>query len=292
MGCVEVLYSRSRLGPIYLRCCIDGRGYVSVARVLRRRGGGERVLGRARLCRAIPFLGDYCRVCAHPLPPGCRCRAHREEWEVLDKTLAVGMYYTKDVIEELTDRGMRIGNGLTSLILELKSRRLAAPLLSIAMATVLHERLFDIGVGDVDVVTYVPKHSSELKTDADTGERYNQAELLAEEVARIIGTPVKPLVIKTRPLSLSRLDIEERYRRSRSVYRISERLINEVKGLRVLLVDDVRTSGATANAIAEKLKEAGASRVYLLVAGRATFRHQFIEFVEYRYGLRSRGPKR
>jgi len=236
-----------------------------------------------RLCKAIPYIGSYCTVCAHPLATG-DCRAHNSELEFLDRTIAVGLYYTSDVRAELAVRGIALGNALTYHILELKNRIAAAPVLGAAMALVMRERLFDVGPEDVDVVTYVPKDPSEYKVDIETGERYNQAELLAIIVSRATGKPLRQLVTKTRPLTLSGLSMHERYVRAKEAYRVLEDVKSEVKGLRVLLVDDVRTSGATGNAIAEKLKSAGASRVYLLVAGRATFKPQFMEFIEQRRG--------
>ena len=278
MKCIELPYLRSRLGAVYLRCCISDDGFVDVFRVLKR-SGKEVVMRGVRLCKAIPFLGAYCDVCAHPLPLNYVCRAHSSEREVLDKTIAVGMYYTKDVVEELASQGIWARNALTSYILELKNRKLVAPLLGIAMATVLHTRIFGISPDDIDIVTYVPKHPMELKRDVDTGEEYNQSELLAEIVSRVLNKPLKSLVIKTQPLSLSGLRTEDRYKHAREVYRIDREYINDIKGSRILIVDDVRTSGATANAIAEKLKGVGASKTYLLVAGRATLKTQFIEFV-------------
>lgn len=163
-----------------------------------------------------------------------------------------------------------LSNILTHYILGVKQSRSYVPPLAASMALVLKERVYGIGVSDIDVVTFVPKHRSELKEDLEDRVRYNQAELLANWIGQYLGLEVVEIVEKLRPLSLAGLDVHERYRIASNVYRLKSGARYLVEGKRVLLVDDVRTSGATANTIARLLKDAGAKRVYLLVAGRAT----------------------
>ena len=75
------------------------------------------------------------------------------------------------------------------------------------------------------------------------------------------------------------LSLEDRYTKSQEVYQIREQLQSSIEDARILLVDDVRTSGATANVIAKKMKEAGTKKVYLLVAGRASYKDLFAEII-------------
>jgi len=254
----------------------DGSVYVRVRRV--RGSGGEL---RTRLCKAIPYLGNYCERCAHPLAPGTFCTAHDPQREYLDKTLAVGLYLTNDVLLELTLKGLSVPNELTNLIRALKISKEAALKLGVSMALVVKGRLFGIGVEDIDYITYVPKLESELKVDIDTNKRYNQAELLAKVISKVLNIEVIDAVVKTKPVSLLGLNISDRYDLAMSSYEVNRGVIRELEEARILLVDDVRTSGATGNAIARKLKEAGAKRVYLLVAGRATFKSQLLKFIDY-----------
>jgi len=219
-----------------------------------------------RIAKLIPYFKKYCRKCAHPLPLSWRnCKAHDERLEHVDATLAAGLYYTRRVREELG-----LSNVLTGYILGAKQSKSYIPLLAAAMALVVKEKVYGVGIDDIDIVTFVPKHDSELKRDIDDGTYYNQAELLAKWVAQHLGLKAVEIVEKLRPLSLAGLDVWERYRIASEVYRLKSDARGLVEDKRVLLVDDVRTSGATANTIARLLKDAGAKRVYLLVAGRAT----------------------
>ncbi|HEX7897082.1 MAG TPA: ComF family protein [Planctomycetota bacterium] len=93
---------------------------------------------------------------------------------------------------------------------------------------------------------------------------YNASELLAERVAARAGLPYRRGVLRkirrTRPQA--ELSLEARRDNPKGAYR--------AKGVAgaVLLVDDVLTTGATANACVEALRAAGASDVHVAVVGR------------------------
>ena len=260
----------------YYRAEINNKGYVIVKEI------SAHKVRFYKLCRLIPaiFPGAYCKTCLHPTPRGTPCTAHLDEKEYLNGTLAVGLYYTQDTRLQAKLLGGPSTNNLTSYILALKSRKDIAPLIGTAMATILKSRVYNIGQEDIDIITYVPKHQNEYKKDFDTGEAFNQAEILAQVVSRELEKPLEQLIVKRSPLSLSGLGINERYHRALTVYEVPSKAVSKIKDKRILLVDDVRTSGATGNAIAKLLKEANAQAVYLLVAGRATFTSQFIDTIQ------------
>ncbi|MBR2489375.1 MAG: ComF family protein [Clostridia bacterium] len=92
---------------------------------------------------------------------------------------------------------------------------------------------------------------------------YNQGQVLAEEISEILGIPVlyDALLSKGKKHTQHELkNVEERYENVKDVY-YSEKNLG---GKTLLLVDDIRTSGATLDACAKALLAAGADRVYCI----------------------------
>ncbi len=114
-----------------------------------------------------------------------------------------------------------------------------------------------------DVVVPVPLHATRLRERG-----YNQAELIARPLAKRLGLRFRSyLLVRTRPRpDKLRLSRQERWRTVRGAYAI--RAGNRVDNLRVLLVDDVFTSGATLDACARALRNAGAASVLGLTVAR------------------------
>jgi ComF family protein len=112
-----------------------------------------------------------------------------------------------------------------------------------------------------EVIAPVPLHVRRLRQ-----RRYNQAALLAAELSRIAGKPVMQdaLARVRETMPLGRLAAAAR----RAALAGTMSVRRDVAGLAVLLVDDVMTSGATADACAAALRAAGARRVDVLVAAR------------------------
>jgi ComF family protein len=96
--------------------------------------------------------------------------------------------------------------------------------------------------------------------------RFNQSAVLAQEIARISGKPWKPLLLMRQRATRSQvgLNVTERRRNVRSAFVLSADGAGQVKGKAVLLVDDVRTTGATLEACADVLRAAGARQVDVL----------------------------
>lgn len=96
---------------------------------------------------------------------------------------------------------------------------------------------------------------------------YNQSELLANEIARLRGLPVAKIVRRTKPTTpQAGLSNSKRRLNVRGAFKIRNGAT--VKGLRVLLIDDVLTTGATASACAKVLKRAGAKHVAVAAVAR------------------------
>jgi ComF family protein len=96
---------------------------------------------------------------------------------------------------------------------------------------------------------------------------FNQSELLARQIARRASVPVRNLVrrVKATPPQAGLTNAKRRSNVS-AAFRVSRP--ERVRGLRIVLVDDVMTTGATGSACARELKRAGAARVVLLTVAR------------------------
>jgi ComF family protein len=114
----------------------------------------------------------------------------------------------------------------------------------------------------VDVVVPVPLAPRRLKTRG-----YNQALLLAEQVVSAAGGALVANALERgeRPAQ-STLDAEARLRNLDGAFLCARPA--DVAARRVLLVDDVVTTGATASACADTLAEAGAGRITVLAFAR------------------------
>lgn len=96
---------------------------------------------------------------------------------------------------------------------------------------------------------------------------FNQSELLAREIARRCGLRVVNALGRRRA-TRSQAGLSNTARRQNVARAFRVRRPAAVAGRRVLLIDDVMTTGATAAACAAALKRAGARRVALLTAAR------------------------
>ena len=112
-----------------------------------------------------------------------------------------------------------------------------------------------------ELVTFVPMHPwRRLRRGL------NQSEVLAVWMAKRLGLPCRGVLNRTRnTVQQAKLTGEERQKNLKDAFRADE----SVNGKRVLLVDDVFTTGATALECAKALRQAGATSVYYLAfAGR------------------------
>ncbi len=94
---------------------------------------------------------------------------------------------------------------------------------------------------------------------------YNQAEVLAERIGRKIGVPVYSdiLLRKKKTIAQKQLDDHQRAHNLEGAFTISKKYINSNNMLnRVMIIDDIYTTGSTINACAKTLKKTGVKSVY------------------------------
>lgn len=99
---------------------------------------------------------------------------------------------------------------------------------------------------------------------------YNQAALLADEIARKVGARqlVDGLLRVRNSAPLRGLGRKARARELRGAIRVNPARESAIKGARIILVDDVLTSGATSSACVSALKRAGADRIVIACFAR------------------------
>lgn len=115
-----------------------------------------------------------------------------------------------------------------------------------------------------EVMIPVPLHQTRMRQRG-----FNQALLLAEPLSRRWGIPLlRGGMVRIRPTEPQvNLAATERKINVRGAFAVAD--VDAVNGRRVLLVDDVLTTGSTANECARILKEVGASQVRVVTVARA-----------------------
>jgi ComF family protein len=117
----------------------------------------------------------------------------------------------------------------------------------------------------VDLIVPVPLHPSR---EAERG--FNQARMLAHELAKMSGLPLDDFsVVRRTYTERHRAGMDAKARRKSVADAFVVRHDDLIAGNRVLLIDDVFTTGATASACAGTLKECGAKAVFVLTIARA-----------------------
>jgi ComF family protein len=200
-----------------------------------------------------PITPPLCDRCGDPLPrlvEQCRnCHLHQG---IIERARAIGEYdgALREVIHALKYAG----------------RRSLAPRLAAYMRTRGNELL-----DAADAVVPVPLH---------WWREYQRGFNQARELAKHLGPPLIDVLIRTRhtrpqvelPADRRRENVEAAFGLRRPFFRT-----RSIEGARVVIVDDVSTTGATLEACARVLKKAGALEVYALTAARVVTRRRGVQ---------------
>lgn len=126
------------------------------------------------------------------------------------------------------------------------------------IAEIMKERLKSANINP-DCILPVPMHKMKLKERG-----YNQAEILSVYLSELTGIEYKNNILlrikNTEPMS--RLSLSERKNNLRNAFAVEKK--EKIKGKRILLVDDVYTTGSTADECSKALLAAGAETVWVL----------------------------
>lgn len=122
-------------------------------------------------------------------------------------------------------------------------------------------------IADADVIVPVPLTRRRL-----IQRQFNQSALLARELAAVTGVGWSPLALVKMRETMPQVSLSGSARREnlRGAFAVAPRRRGEIEGRRVVLLDDVITTGATAEAATKALLSAGAARVDVLALATVT----------------------
>ncbi len=109
-----------------------------------------------------------------------------------------------------------------------------------------------------DALVPVPLHRKRYMTRG-----YNQAQLLADEIGRRIGVPVRSRLIRRirNTIPQKALDLAGRQNNLKKAFKISQ---NDVKLDTIIIIDDIYTTGSTIDALSAVLRQAGVKHIFFL----------------------------
>jgi ComF family protein len=200
-----------------------------------------------------PFTDPLCPCCGRPFAspvalahsPGHLCGACREAPPAFQQALSPYRY------EGVLEKAIRL--------FKYRNRPfLAAPLAELLL--IWRDRL-----PPCDLVLAVPLHPARLRL-----REFNQSLLLADRIARRLRLPLSiDDLLRIRPTPpQTELDRKERIGNVRRAFAV--RRGAELQGRRILLIDDVMTTGATVNECAKALRRGGVTSVVVLTLARRT----------------------
>jgi ComF family protein len=190
----------------------------------------------------LPWLGDHCQTCALPLPgTGLTCGQCLKQPPAFERVAAPWSYsFPLDTLITRFKHSAKWPFG-----------RLLADLL----AQYLQHR-FDEDLNRPDALVPVPLATKRLRQRG-----FNQAAMLARWLGGHLDIPCdEMLLLRTQDTSAQQdLNAEARKKNLRNAFALIPGA--QIKGRHLALVDDVLTTGATAQALARLLMDAGAARV-------------------------------
>lgn len=204
----------------------------------------------------------YCQKCACPEVTTDTCTWHWRTYG-FDRTFALGLYYPS--------RGEPSSIGwndfLSKHIRGVKMYPTYAVPLGLALSLCMSNRYRELL--NMDLIVPVPKFITELKQARNgSGKTYNQAMEISKVINEKTGISCVNALEKIKEQKMRPLSMDDRWKAVKGLYKARDKDV--IRGKRVVLVDDVFTSGATVSECSDALLRGGAECVNVLVEGRDT----------------------
>lgn len=112
-----------------------------------------------------------------------------------------------------------------------------------------------------DIVIPIPLHSKKQRSRG-----FNQAAVLAKELAKLLNLSVNEKILRRTHATNPQKKLDPRRRKENIItaFEVDDRARSLVDGKKILLIDDIYTTGSTIDEAAKILKKAGAEKVYYL----------------------------
>lgn len=192
----------------------------------------------------LPYIDSACERCAIPLPQAGVCGQCQQSPPAFDAARA--LFHYREPVDQLI-KGLKFNSRLHNarLLGELMAERLVIP-----------------GISRPDAIVPVPLHPARLRQRG-----FNQALELARPIARRLNAPLLPQLCQRLRDTAPQLgqDAKARRRNLKGAFAVAD--LGGIKHM--VIVDDVMTTGSTAELLAQALKRAGVERVELWVCARA-----------------------
>lgn len=196
--------------------------------------------------RIRPIRGNVCRKCGRPVAAaGTLCRDCSERAHSYSAGCAAFLY--RDISGSLYR-------------MKFEGRAEYAKYYGYQIARRVRESFDQEEIDAIDALVPVPVSAQRLRQRG-----YNQAGLLAQAVSEVLKIPARSdvLVRSRKTPGMRALSASERYKNLKNAFIVHG---NDVEFMRIMLIDDIYTTGATIDACAEALAGAGAAGIYYAAA--------------------------
>ncbi len=192
---------------------------------------------------ALPLIDKYyCDKCGRKLKaPSEYCASCKGKMTFVDKARSIYDYQKP----------------INKLIMQFKyfDKRYVADVFGDELANLYRKSYFN-----ADFLCYIP-----MTERAEKKRGYNQGELLAKVLSEKINVPINQVLEKVKDTPRqAKLSRENRLKNLKGSFK------REIEGKTIVIIDDVFTTGATSETVAEILKRKGAKAVYLLTVASVT----------------------